>query len=43
MVLKKGQCGIGIYIPEFDKRYGYRVSDFSISVLNRHDCNNNCP
>ena len=24
----KGQCGIGIYIPEFEKGYGYRVSDF---------------
>jgi len=22
-----GHCGIGIYIPEFGKRYGYRVSD----------------
>ena len=24
----KGQCDIGIYIPEFEKGYGYRVSDF---------------
>jgi len=23
----KGHCGVGIYIPEFGKRYGYRVSD----------------
>ena len=24
----KGPCGIVIYIPEFEKGYGYRVSDF---------------
>ena len=35
----KGQCGIGIYIPEFEKGYGYRVGDF-ISILNRDGHNN---
>ena len=36
----KGQSGIGIYIPEFEKGYGYRVGDF-ISILNRDGHNNN--